>query len=90
MPKQPTKFKYPVSDTQLSSLSNSPIEPSHYSSLDPQPIDVIEAWDLNFHRGCALKYIARAGRKSGNAEADDLRKAIWYLNREIAVLVENT
>ena len=33
--------------------------------------------------GNAVKYIARAGLKDPDHEITDLRKAIWYLNREI-------
>lgn len=44
-------------------------------------IDVIEDWLLGFHLGNAVKYIARAGKKGDRLE--DLKKAAWYLNREI-------
>jgi hypothetical protein len=44
-------------------------------------IDVIEDWNLDFHLGNALKYIARAEHK-GHA-LEDLKKARWYLNRKI-------
>lgn len=54
-----------------------PISPEHYARLDPEPIDVIRAWGLDYCRGCAVKYIARAGHKGDAAE--DLRKAIRYL-----------
>ena len=56
--------------------------PPHYTKGGIEAIDVIEAWDLGFHLGNAIKYIARAGRKGDAAE--DLRKAIWYLEREIS------
>ncbi len=56
----------------------------HYSRLTPQPIEVIESWNLSFHLGSVLKYIARA-RVCGN-EIRDLMKARWYLDREIALL----
>jgi hypothetical protein len=55
--------------------------PAHYTRLDPEPIDVIEAWGLNFRLANALKYVARAGFK-GERESD-LEKAIWYLRREL-------
>lgn len=55
--------------------------PSHYSRLSPQPIEVIEAWGLGFHLGGALKYIARAGHKE--SELRDLRKAEWFIHRQI-------
>jgi len=56
--------------------------PPHYVRLNPQPLDVIEAWGLDYHRGNALKYLARAGHKGTTAdEATDLRKAAAYLLR---------
>jgi hypothetical protein len=61
-----------------------PITPAHYTSLHPEPIEVIEAWGLGFCDGNAVKYIARAGRKDDRLE--DLRKARWYLGRLITEL----
>jgi hypothetical protein len=60
--------------------------PSHYQSTDPtyETIRVIEAWDLDFHLGNAVKYISRAGKK--NDEVEDLKKAVWYLNRKIELM----
>lgn len=58
--------------------------PSHYTFSHIEPIDVIEAWGLGFHLGCLVKYVCRAGRK-GN-KLDDLKKARWYLDREIGRL----
>jgi hypothetical protein len=55
--------------------------PAHYQQGGIEAIDVIEAWGLNFCLGNTVKYIARAGRKGEMLE--DLRKAAWYLNREI-------
>jgi hypothetical protein len=57
--------------------------PPHYGGDMPfEPIKVIEAWGLGFHLGNALKYIARWESKGG---LDDLRKAIWYINRFIEI-----
>jgi len=59
--------------------------PSHYTSVsDPayETINVIEAWNLGFHLGNCVKYISRAGKKGSRLE--DLKKARWYLDREIA------
>ena len=54
--------------------------PAHYTTLaGVECIDVVERF--NFNRGNTIKYIWRAGHK-GN-ELEDLRKAAWYLNREI-------
>ncbi len=55
--------------------------PPHYKDLNPEPITVIEAWRLNFNLGNALKYISRCEGKG--APLDDLKKARWYLDREI-------
>ncbi len=60
--------------------------PSHYASGSGlEAIEVIEAF---FHGNAFLantfKYIARAGKKGGEAKRlEDLRKARWYLEREI-------
>jgi hypothetical protein len=56
--------------------------PPHYTASSIEPIDVIEAWGLGFHLGSALKYIARCELKGRPIE--DLEKARWYLDREIA------
>jgi hypothetical protein len=53
-----------------------------FSSIEP--IAAIEAWQLGFHLGCVVKYVCRAGRKGDKVE--DLQKARWYLDREIARL----
>ena len=61
-----------------------PISPEHYTALDPEPLDVIVAWGLDFLRGNVLKYVARATRKGD--ELNDLRKARSYLDRAIKEL----
>jgi len=60
--------------------------PPHYGGKDNsyETIKVIEAWGLNFNLGNAVKYISRADKKGNNVE--DLRKAAWYLEREIKAL----
>lgn len=58
--------------------------PSHYADgREYEPKDVIRDWDLNFNLGSAIKYISRAGRKSGNSIIQDLMKAKQYLEFEI-------
>lgn len=56
--------------------------PAHYKVGGIETIDFIEAKQLSYHLGNVIKYITRAGHK-GN-ELEDLHKARWYLNREIA------
>ena len=58
--------------------------PSHYRSDSIEAIDVIESWQMNFNLGNVIKYVCRAGLKS-NDSIEDLRKAAWYLNREISL-----
>ena len=59
--------------------------PSHYAAgRQHEPIAVIEDWELGYRLGNAVKYISRAGRKQNALE--DLRKAQWYLAREIESL----
>ena len=57
--------------------------PQHYGGKDNpyEVIKVVEAWELNFNLGNTVKYIGRAGKKGSYLE--DLKKAAWYLNREI-------
>lgn len=63
--------------------------PSHYNSGKIEVIEAIEDWKLGFHRGNAVKYIARAGKKNPDKEVEDLEKAVWYLTRQIALLRGN-
>lgn len=61
---------------------DSPTNPSYYhADRTYQPIEVIENWSLCHHLACVVKYLARAGRKGDALE--DLKKAEWYLEREI-------
>jgi hypothetical protein len=59
--------------------------PDHYTYSSIEPIDVIEAWGLQFHLGNALKYISRAGKKDPNKTLEDIKKAKWYIDRYISV-----
>lgn len=62
--------------------------PEHYGGQDDpyEAIKVIEAWNLGFNLGNTIKYISRAGKKHRDKELEDLEKARWYLDREIAKL----
>lgn len=59
--------------------------PPHYGGADNpyEAIKVIEAWNLGFNLGNTVKYISRAGKKD-DRRLDDLKKARWYLDREIS------
>lgn len=55
--------------------------PQHYNA-HPSGIECIEVVrHMNFNLGNAMKYIWRAGEKNG---VEDLKKAVWYLQDEIA------
>ena len=56
--------------------------PSHYATLNPEPISFIR--DKNYLTGSALKYIFRAGHKDGADENVDMGKAAWYLRELVA------
>ena len=55
--------------------------PLHYNAGQFEVIDMIEDWQLGFHLGNTIKYIARSAHKGRQRE--DLEKARWYLDRFI-------
>lgn len=63
-------------------MTNNVNHPKHYNNHPSgvECIDIIE--HMNFNRGNAIKYIWRAGEKT--CELEDIKKARWYLDREIA------
>ena len=63
----------------VSSTNNTP---SHYQGTT-QPIDLINAQNLNFNLGNVVKYVCRAGKKQGENILTDLEKAKDYINFEI-------
>ena len=58
--------------------------PSHYADGKIEVIDFIDDKKLNFNLGNVVKYVARAGKKDKSKELEDLKKALWYLEREIS------
>ena len=56
--------------------------PAHYMACGLESITVIEAFSLSFSLGNVCKYVLRCDRKGEGLE--DLKKARWYLEREIA------
>ena len=60
--------------------------PSHYTDGGIETIDFIEAKNLPYHLGNAVKYISRAWKKCQNNTTEDLKKAAWYINRYISKL----
>lgn len=68
----------------LKELQDKSPHSDHYRKGKIEPIEVIEDWGLGFCLGNAVKYIARADHKG--TKKQDLEKARWYLEREIAKL----
>lgn len=79
------KFPDQLQQTDAPSIDNSveqsKINPPYYKAGKIEVIDIIEYFDLGFHLGNVVKYVARAGRKGDVVE--DLKKAQWYLERYI-------
>lgn len=75
----------------MSQINDPVSHPSHYTD-GIEVMDYIESkgWAEGFCRGNAVKYISRAGKKNPDKEVEDLKKAAWYLNREIERLSKPT
>ena len=58
--------------------------PPHYTDGGVDTLKFIEAKDLNYRLGNVVKYVSRAGKKVGSDPVQDLEKARFYLEREIA------
>ena len=68
-------------------MQNDPVNhPSHYCLGGIEVLDAIEAWELPYHLGNVVKYVARAGKKNSSTYLQDLKKAQFYLNRFISKL----
>lgn len=70
--------------TEKRNMKDNINHPEHYGGEDNpyETIKVIEAWNMDFNLGNAIKYISRAGKKN-NKVVEDLKKAIFYIDREI-------
>jgi hypothetical protein len=68
-------------------VTDDPVNPRHYAYFGEfAAVYVIPRWGLGFELGNALKYIQRAGKKPGEDEVTDLKKAVWYINRRIHLI----
>ena len=84
---QITRRGFTAQEVKNSQTPHDPVtRPSHYTS-HPSGIECIQvAETFNFCLGNAVKYIWRAGLKTGSPGLEDLKKARWYLDREISRL----
>ncbi len=76
---QPTEKGKPV---QVDVINH----PSHYTFSTIEVLDAIEAWNLPYHLGNVVKYVARSAHK--NKALEDLKKAKFYLDRFIKLVDE--
>jgi hypothetical protein len=68
---------------------NDPVNhPSHYTAHSSGIECIVITEHMNFCLGNATKYIWRAGLKDGADGVEDLKKAAWYINREIERLTK--
>ena len=65
-------------------MSDNVKHPSHYADTVPGIECIQVTQHFNFNRGNAIKYIWRAGEKDKSKEIEELKKAIQYLEFEIA------
>ena len=72
------------SDPSEHGTQDSVNSPLHYKVGGIEAIDYIEAKALNYNLGNVVKYVSRSDYKGNKVE--DLKKARWYLCREISNL----
>ena len=74
-------------EEKMDTVLDDPVNhPSHYTSGKIEVIDFIEDQKFPYHLGNACKYLCRAGKKNPEKTTEDLRKAVWYINRYIDLL----
>lgn len=82
-PEGDSDYEYPADCSDPCSVPHDMVNlPPHYRA-HPSGIECIQITEhMNFCLGNAVKYVWRAGLKGGS-EIEDLKKAVWYINREI-------
>ena len=76
-------YKFVPTPTVNSGDSDTIDHPSYYTEGGIETIDFIEAKQLGYHLGNAVKYLSRAGKKDPETKLEDCRKAIWFIQRHI-------
>lgn len=88
---EPSSF-IPIQNMMVKQKEHDAVNHPSYYCGNIEVIDFIEDKNLGYHLGNAIKYISRAGKKreEGMSDTDkmieDLRKAVWYINRKIEIL----
>jgi hypothetical protein len=61
------------------------INPDYYKDGWSNGVEIIDITEhLSFNLGNAVKYVSRAGKKDPDTFFQDLEKAKWYIDRELA------
>lgn len=85
------KYRYELDDSiKIVENSDNVSHPPHYANGWSNGAEVIDLTEhLSFCAGNVVKYVCRAGRKDPDKHVEDLKKARWYLDREIERVCEN-
>ena len=78
-----TPIKKDIAESAKKENDSAVDHPSYYQGKI-EVIDFIEDKHLGFNLGNCVKYISRAGKKNPDKLIEDLKKARWYLDREIS------
>ena len=71
-------------DGERTPSSDNVSHPPHYAEGWSNGAEVIDLTEhLSFCAGNVVKYVCRAGRKDPDKHVEDLKKARWYIDREI-------
>jgi hypothetical protein len=81
---RPSKIENFFATSNKSIKADAVNHPPHYKVGGIETIDFIEAKSLSYNLGNVVKYITRADHKGNKIE--DLKKAQWYLNREVQTM----
>ena len=77
-----------VNQQAVKHAGNSIDHPDYYNTGKIEVIDFLEDQNLPFHLGSAVKYICRAGKKDPCKTVEDLKKAAWYINRYVNLILD--
>lgn len=73
--------KYRITKKEYTTIDKDEIsQPTHYTTGGIEPIKFIQSHSMNFEKGNVIKYVTRAGKKEGQKEVKDLKKARQYLD----------
>lgn len=81
------ELDHPAAEPTAKPTGNSIDHPDYYNTGKIEVIDFLEDQNLPFHLGNAVKYICRAGKKDPHKTVEDLKKAAWYINRYINLVL---